>query len=281
DYDDAYVCYLNGIEVARSSNISGSPPASTATASSGHEASGGSSGLPPESTVVSAALLLSGENLLACQGHNATSTSTDFSLIPELEETVPPNASPDPPSNESPPDQATGVEGNPQLCVDVSDFESEPLTAQFFGREMTEAPADDFTIVVLPDTQLYSQTFPSVFQSQTQWIIDNQAALNIVFVSHVGDIVNVANVEQQWINADAALSLLDPAGNEELMPYGLAVGNHDQPTTLFNTYFGLNRFCPASVCRSYYGGNFGTTNNNNYQLFTAGGMDFVVIHLEY
>ena len=61
----------------------------------------------------------------------------------------------------------------------------------------------------------------------------------------------------------------------------LLVGNHDQPSTLFNAYFGLNRFCPASICRSYYGGNQGSTNDNNFQLFTAGGMDFVIIHLEY
>ena len=281
DYDDAYVCYLNGIEIARSSNIAGNPPTYDATASAGHEASAGSGGLPPESTDVSAGLLVSGTNVLACQGHNADSTSSDFSLIPLLQQTVPPNAPPDPPSNETPADQATGIEANPQLCVDVSDFEGEPLEVQFFGRGLTEALADDFTIIVLPDTQLYSQTYPSVFQSQTQWILDNQDALNIAFVTHVGDIVNVAGIEQQWLNADAALSLLDPAGNEELMPYGLAVGNHDQPSTLFNVHFGLNRFCPDSICRSYYGGNYGTTNDNNYQLFSAGGMDFVIIHLEF
>ena len=150
-------------QIARSSNIAGSPPGYSTTASAGHEASAGSGGQPPEATDVSAGSLVAGENVLACQGHNVDSTSSDFSLIPELEETVPPNAPPDPPSNETPQDQATEVESNPQLCVDVSDFEGELLDVRFFGRELTEAPADDFTIVVLPDTQLYSQTYPSVF----------------------------------------------------------------------------------------------------------------------
>ncbi len=33
--------------------------------------------------------------------------------------------------------------------------------------------------------------------------------------------------------------------------------------------------------RSYYGGQYGTDSDNNYELFSAGGMDFIIIHLEY
>jgi hypothetical protein len=62
------------------------------------------------------------------------------------------------------------------------------------------------------------------------------------------------------------------------------VGNHDQggggaagPTVFFNQYFGVERF----EDRAYYGGHFGEDNDNHYILFTAGGLDFVVLSLEY
>jgi hypothetical protein len=33
--------------------------------------------------------------------------------------------------------------------------------------------------------------------------------------------------------------------------------------------------------RDYYGGHFGTNNDNSYQFFSAGGMDFIVVHHEF
>ncbi len=57
-----------------------------------------------------------------------------------------------------------------------------PLRAQTAG---------DFTVVVLPDTQNYSQYHPQIFDSQTQWVTNNAAAQSIQLVIGVGDIVNV------------------------------------------------------------------------------------------
>src|SRR5579864_7563868 len=53
--------------------------------------------------------------------------------------------------------------------------------------------AGDFTVVVLPDTQYYSQSYPQIFDSQTQWIASNAAAQNIKLVIGEGDIVNVSS----------------------------------------------------------------------------------------
>ena len=33
--------------------------------------------------------------------------------------------------------------------------------------------AGEFTIIVLPDTQYYSESYPQHFMAQTQWIKDN------------------------------------------------------------------------------------------------------------
>ena len=62
------------------------------------------------------------------------------------------------------------------------------------------------------------------------------------------------------------------------IPYGMVTGNWDIPTTNYNRYFGAHRY----LGRSYYGGVYSYPNNeNNYMLFSGGGMDFIVINLSW
>jgi hypothetical protein len=68
---------------------------------------------------------------------------------------------------------------------------------------------ENFTIVVLPDTQGYSQNYPSIFNNQTQWIADNVESLNILFVTQLGDLVNIPYNQTQWENANQSMSTLD------------------------------------------------------------------------
>lgn len=189
----------------------------------------------------------------------------------------------------SPASAATGVSRSAGLNVSVSDPDQDNMTVTFFGRAVPTA----FTMVVLPDTQFYSASLnggtPSIFNSQTSWIVTNRAALNIAYVAQLGDIVQDGDsFVSEWMNADAAMKRLeDPVatGLTNGIPYGVAVGNHDQTpegsatgtTTLFNQWFGTSRFSG----RPYYGGHYGSDNNNHYDLFSAGGMDFIVVHLEY
>lgn len=201
---------------------------------------------------------------------------------------------PNTPANATPADGSGGVPAGATICAQVTDPDLDPLTVRFFGRDLTEEPGENFTLVVLPDTQYYAQQYHDIFFSQIDWIIEQRKARNIAFVSHVGDIVQIAASEVEWDVTDEVLSRLeDPATTEleEGIPYGLAVGNHDQSpndhagslenpgstTVLFNEYFGVSRF----EGRSYYGGHYGDNNDNSYQLFSAGGMDFIAIHLEF
>ncbi len=57
--------------------------------------------------------------------------------------------------------------------------------------------AESFTVVALPDTQYYSKSFPDQFNSQSQWIADNRATDNIVFVTHLGDTVHDPSADLQ------------------------------------------------------------------------------------
>jgi hypothetical protein len=82
DYDDGFVAYLNGAEVARRNapGPAGTPVPFDATASQTHEAG------TVETISLSAFLnaLVAGNNVLAIQALNQDIASTDLSLIPEL-----------------------------------------------------------------------------------------------------------------------------------------------------------------------------------------------------
>lgn len=143
-------------------------------------------------------------------------------------------------------------------------------------RYRVNGSASDFTIIVLPDTQYYSQKYPEIYTTQTQWIRDNRDALNIVFVTHVGDIVqNNDKDEAEWQLADSAMSMLDG-----VVPYGILPGNHDMAqggvAKFYEQYFPSSRF----EGYNWWGGSF-DNNRYNYQLFSAGGDEYVILHMQY
>jgi hypothetical protein len=195
------------------------------------------------------------------------------------------NAAPAAPALVGPADLATGTALSPTLEVSVTDPESDALTVTFHGRPLAAAAAGDFTIIGLPDTQFYSETYDANFHAQTQWIVDNLAARGIAFVAHFGDVVNVADAEAQWLVADAAMARLETVALPDGIPYSMTVGNHDQlpngdaaaATTFYNQYFGESRLAG----RTWYGGHYGANNDNHYALFSAEGLDFIVVSMEY
>lgn len=161
--------------------------------------------------------------------------------------------------------------------------------------EVPAAPADCFTIAVIPDTQAYvghgTKRTPhssdpvsnDVFAAETAWLATNLERQRIVFVSHVGDIVDMNN-DAEWRVARACMDVLH--GH---IPYSIVVGNHDMEkdgdSSLFQKYFGAERF----KAFSWYGGFFepaapnpGVSGNNanSYQLFSAMGIDFIHVALE-
>ena len=153
------------------------------------------------------------------------------------------------------------------------------------GLAMTE---DEFTLIMIPDTQYAVQNKPALFYAQTNWIRANRDALNIPFVLHVGDIVEWPTTLNQWDRAKQGMSTLD--GH---VSYQIAIGNHDmdawatgthagieadRSTTLFNTYFPLSLFQADPT----FGGNHpaGLSDNTFFE-FTAGGVDWLVVSVKY
>jgi hypothetical protein len=195
---------------------------------------------------------------------------------------------PAPPTLNAPPSGATGVSTSPTLGVNVSDPDSSPLTVTFYGRPVPTPGTSDFTIIVLPDTQSYvsNPLYSPLFGAQTQWIANTKNSLNTVFVTHVGDIVeSIDSSTQEWTDASSYMATLDNNG----VPSNVAVGNHDLSTTgvaaKFDQYFPVSRYQGFS----WYGGYLGSQplydtvnrqNKDNYELFSVGSLDFLVIHLE-
>jgi hypothetical protein len=143
------------------------------------------------------------------------------------------------------------------------------------------AAGEPFTIVVLPDTQFYADTYHPIFRAQTDWILAEKDRRRIAFVLHEGDIVNV-DVDEQWAVAADSLHSLDGA-----VPYVLSAGNHDFPykggritrdCDLLNAYF------PASALATapWPTGTFASNRiENHYQVLPAGGRQYLVLSLEF
>ena len=134
-----------------------------------------------------------------------------------------------------------------------------------------------FTVVLLPDTQNYSEKFPDTYVAQTLWIRERRKADNIKFAIHLGDIVQTPTIELEWENADRAMKILDG-----VVPYSMAPGNHDmnvsnRDSSLYNKYFPTGRFKEEK----WYGGHMGQSNDNNFCFFNACGKKFMVLNLEF
>lgn len=170
------------------------------------------------------------------------------------------------------------------------------LPAGVAAESLSAAPEGTFTLAVIPDTQRYlgpgsgrddegGEPRNPAFDSRTTWLAASLEAQRIVFVSHTGDIVD-KNEHRQWRIARANMDRLHGR-----VPYAFSVGNHDMAreagdSRLFQQYFGAERY----LNQPWYGGTYeghpahgpevSGNNTDSYQLFSAGGLDFIVVHLE-
>ena len=146
-----------------------------------------------------------------------------------------------------------------------------------------QSPADEFTVIALPDTQFYSKSYPEIFLSQTQWIADHIADQNIKLVIGLGDIVDGGGNATQWQAASHAYSLI-----KGKVPTIVTIGNHDYDqnnpagrtasSKNFNANFGPQYYANDS----WYRGSYPTGSNENfYSIVTINGADYLILALEF
>ncbi|MGG4129185.1 S-layer homology domain-containing protein [Paenibacillus illinoisensis] len=171
--------------------------------------------------------------------------------------------------------QAGDYENEDVIQIMVQDELAE--TAAAAGYKPTPESQDpyDFSFVWMSDTQYYSQSYPLIYQNIVNWIAGQKENMNIKYVIHTGDVVDKADQEYQWIEADKNMKVLEDAS----IPYGVLAGNHDvghqdNDYAKFQQYFGANRFINNQV----YSGSY-ENNRGHYDLVSANGNDFVIVYM--
>lgn len=159
----------------------------------------------------------------------------------------------------------------------------------------------------------------AAYEASTDWIKEQAGARKIAYAGHTGDIIENnyhdplgtngtggllypgldAQVTREFEFTAEAQSTLDEAG----IVNQVIAGNHDNqlgnetgPSSRFNTYYGPGRYYDAAASwpagSSYHAWDEtsdasgatttrGQDNQNNYVLFSAGGLDFVAVGLSY
>ena len=161
-----------------------------------------------------------------------------------------------------------GVGGTPVITTDGDSI------------SQTDTPRSDydFTFAWESDTQYYNANYAGdgYYQHQKDihdWLLKNRTGMNIQYLFHTGDIVDNADIADQWTRADEQYKRLDDAH----FPYGVLAGNHDvdhksENYTNFSKYFGQSRY----DSNPWYGGSY-ENNRGHYDLISAGGVDFIVV----
>jgi hypothetical protein len=148
------------------------------------------------------------------------------------------------------------------------------------GRIDTEHPR--FTLAVVPDTQYQydeDRGDPAPLTASFEWLIEQRSAENIVFVAHLGDVVQNA-LATEFAQADPVFKILDRAR----FPYSVLAGNHDIDGSKDDTRGDspyLHTFGPQRFRRmSTYGGS--TPNGyNSYHVFRAAGQQWLLLAMDW
>lgn len=140
-----------------------------------------------------------------------------------------------------------------------------------------------FTVAVVPDMQNESQFQASMLMSQMQWLSAHRATQNLAMVLQEGDLVNTLSDPTQWATVRRYLGYLGgkvplvvAAGNHDLQDYANSHYPYATEPTAFNASI-------ASVPNYAVSGRYGESTDfrNTYRLVSAGGVDLMVLNLEF
>lgn len=279
--DDGAVYYLNGVEIKRLGMPGGVVTNGTFASREVGDATTFDSFSASGAELIA---LREGLNVIAVEVHQATTTSSDVVFDCNLSEVR--RISLPTISAMSPVNGETNTSEWVKFWLLTSGTQTTNFSVTLHSRAVIPRP--DFTLAVLGDTQFYTSGVnggnSNSFIAQTEWIVANRIERNIVAVTHLGDCVNYGDfMESEWWIATNALYRLEDAFVTKLpygIPYSVAVGNHDGrvgEARLYNRYFGVPHFSG----RDYFGGHYGTNNNNHYVLFSASGLDFILLEVEF
>jgi hypothetical protein len=145
---------------------------------------------------------------------------------------------------------------------------------------------DFFSIILLPDIQHYTSSYPEMIYKQMDWIVENKDPLNIQYVIQLGDLTN-NNKEYAWEVASKSFKILENKG----IPYSIVYGDNDMKNPDKNYYDGtrhteyLHKYFPVSRFEkqsAWWSGGFYEPSviDNYYCLFNYKDYRFLIMNLE-
>lgn len=146
---------------------------------------------------------------------------------------------------------------------------------QVYADDIEVLEEDNFTILWTSDPQWYSFAYQDILVQQNEWVVENFERLNMKYIVHTGDFVDLPHNRDQWNFVTEQYEKWDEAG----LPYGVLAGNHDvdgKDHTEFSEYFGEKRF----NSNSWYGESY-DDNRGHYDLISEGNTDFIFVYLGY
>ncbi|TWT93481.1 Calcineurin-like phosphoesterase [Botrimarina colliarenosi] len=173
--------------------------------------------------------------------------------------------------------------GSPRLGSFTFLFTLLLLSAARAHGEADPIAPGSWTLAVLPDTQIYAESYPAHYEAQTQWLAAHAEDFNIRFVLYEGDVTN-RNTREQWKVARAAMAKLDG-----MLPYAIAPGNHDYGPggnasdrhSAFNDAEFFGPGSPYAGQPTLRGCFEPEKTDNTYHRFEAGGQQWLVVALEF
>ncbi|WP_395638465.1 lamin tail domain-containing protein [Pseudolysinimonas sp.] len=182
--------------------------------------------------------------------------------------------------------EAGDIRGDRVTLLAQNGPRTQPTLAAGVDGELQDPDAYDFAISHITDTQYLSESYPEVYATLASWIAANAEGRKIEFATHTGDLIqNYVNPAQddvravrEFERASAIQGILDDAG----VPNSVLPGNHDNlrgaDATLFNTYFGPDRYAGTA----WYGGSLAPDDNSaNFSTFEHAGARFLMLSLPY
>ncbi|MBQ5841578.1 MAG: metallophosphoesterase [Clostridia bacterium] len=144
-----------------------------------------------------------------------------------------------------------------------------------YAEDIELIEEDNYTILWTSDPQWYSFAYQEILIDQNEWVIENFDRLNVKYIIHTGDFVDLPHNRDQWGFVTDQYKKWDDSG----LPYGVLAGNHDvdgTDYTEFGEYFGAARF----ENNDWYGESY-ENNRGHYDLMTIDGTDFIFVYLGY
>jgi len=154
-------------------------------------------------------------------------------------------------------------------------------TARTMSLGTIPSDSSDFEIAIFPDIQNMIRYNQAYSRSMFKWLADSAASRNVKAMLQVGDITDW-NTNAEWDTLNSQLSLITGSN----LPYMFVPGNHDygngfNPSGRDATKYNANLGVAHYTGKPFYGGHFGSSNENFWIQFTAAGKKYVAVGLEF